>query len=102
MEKSVRVSEREYSKKMAELNRGFEVCLSRLGMNNILTRATQKAVANSFNGMELKMNEVGRTAIRIGKYKYQLYLMIFDIAMCKANNWNQYIWSDNAPRQHST
>jgi hypothetical protein len=25
MEKSVRVSEREYSKKMAELNRGFEV-----------------------------------------------------------------------------
>jgi len=26
MEKSVRVSEREYSKKMDELNRGFEVC----------------------------------------------------------------------------
>ena len=26
MEKSVRVAEREYSKKMAELNRGFEVC----------------------------------------------------------------------------
>ncbi len=27
MEKGVRVSEREYSKKMADLNRGFEVCL---------------------------------------------------------------------------
>jgi hypothetical protein len=26
MEKGVRISEREYSKKMAELNRGFEVC----------------------------------------------------------------------------
>lgn len=26
LEKSVRVSEREYSKKMAELNKGFEVC----------------------------------------------------------------------------
>jgi hypothetical protein len=26
MEKSVRVAEREYSKRMAELNRGFEVC----------------------------------------------------------------------------
>lgn len=28
MEKSVRVSEREYSKRMADLNRGFEVLLS--------------------------------------------------------------------------
>lgn len=26
MEKSVRVAERDYSKKMVELNRGFEVC----------------------------------------------------------------------------
>ena len=26
MEKSVKVAEREYSKKMADLNRGFEVC----------------------------------------------------------------------------
>ncbi|KAI0637961.1 exocyst complex protein [Trametes polyzona] len=49
MEKSVRVAERDYSKKMAELNRGFE------------------AVGQSFSGMETKMNEVGRTAIRIGE-----------------------------------
>ncbi|KAG7096738.1 hypothetical protein E1B28_004151 [Marasmius oreades] len=49
MEKSVRVSEREYSKKMNELNRGFE------------------AVGSSFAGMESRMNEVGSTAIRIGE-----------------------------------
>ncbi|KAF9076869.1 exocyst complex component Sec10-like protein [Rhodocollybia butyracea] len=49
MEKSVRVSEREYSKKMAELNRGFE------------------AVGSSFSGMESRMNEVSSTAIRIGE-----------------------------------
>ncbi|ESK94451.1 exocyst complex component protein [Moniliophthora roreri MCA 2997] len=49
MEKSVRVSEREYSKKMNELNRGFE------------------AVGNSFSGMESRMNEVSSTAIRIGE-----------------------------------
>ncbi|KAJ7721168.1 exocyst complex protein, partial [Mycena maculata] len=49
MEKSVRISEREYSKKMAELNRGFE------------------AVGNSFAGMESRMNEVSSTAVRIGE-----------------------------------
>lgn len=36
MEKNVRVSEREYSKKMAELNKGFEVCFSR-AKDNILS-----------------------------------------------------------------
>ncbi|EGO02145.1 hypothetical protein SERLA73DRAFT_104486 [Serpula lacrymans var. lacrymans S7.3] len=49
MEKSVRVAEREYSKKMVELNRGFE------------------AVGSSFSTMESKMSEVGRTSIRIGE-----------------------------------
>ncbi|KIJ70144.1 hypothetical protein HYDPIDRAFT_121612 [Hydnomerulius pinastri MD-312] len=49
LEKSVRVAEREYSKKMAELNRGFE------------------GVGSSFATMESKLNEVGRTAIRIGE-----------------------------------
>lgn len=48
MEKSVRVAEREYSKKMAELTQGFET------------------VANSFSGMESRMNEVSSTAVRIG------------------------------------
>ncbi|KAF8076597.1 exocyst complex protein [Lyophyllum atratum] len=49
MEKSVRVSEREYSKKMADLNRGFE------------------AVGGSFAGMEGRMNQVSSTAVRIGE-----------------------------------
>ncbi|KAG8218675.1 exocyst complex component Sec10-like protein [Butyriboletus roseoflavus] len=49
LEKSVRVSEREYSKKMAELNKGFE------------------GVGSSFSTMENKLNEVGRTAIRMGE-----------------------------------
>ncbi|KAJ3551412.1 hypothetical protein NM688_g4722 [Phlebia brevispora] len=49
MEKGVKVAEREYSKKMAELNRGFD------------------AVGSSFQTMESKMNEVGRTAIRVGE-----------------------------------
>ncbi|KAI4523719.1 exocyst complex component Sec10 [Schizophyllum commune Loenen D] len=49
MEKSVRVSEREYSKKMDGLNRGFET------------------VGNSFSGMESRMNEVSSNAIRIGE-----------------------------------
>ncbi|KAH6915055.1 exocyst complex component protein [Coprinopsis sp. MPI-PUGE-AT-0042] len=48
MEKSVRVAEREYSKKMADLSRGFET------------------VSNSFNGMESRMNQVSSTAVRIG------------------------------------
>ncbi|PPQ65579.1 hypothetical protein CVT26_000528 [Gymnopilus dilepis] len=48
MEKSVRVAEREYSKKMVELNKGFE------------------AVSDSFAGMESRMNDVSSTAIRIG------------------------------------
>lgn len=49
MEKSVRAAEREYSKKMSDLNRGFE------------------AVGTSFVSMEARMNEVGRTAGRIGE-----------------------------------
>lgn len=48
MEKVVRVAEREYSKKMVDLNRGFE------------------SVGQSFSNMESKMNEVSGTAIRIG------------------------------------
>ncbi|KAF9247387.1 exocyst complex component Sec10-like protein [Melanogaster broomeanus] len=49
LEKSVRIAEREYSKNMAELNNGFE------------------GVGSSFATMESKLNEVGRTAIRIGE-----------------------------------
>jgi exocyst complex component 5 len=64
MEKSVRVSEREYSKKMNELNRGFEVCL--LPLIHESGNDMRQAVGNSFAGMESRMNEVSSTAIRIG------------------------------------
>ncbi|KAI0307212.1 exocyst complex component Sec10 [Multifurca ochricompacta] len=56
MEKSVRVAEREYSKKLSDLNRGFE------------------AVGASFTSMEAKMSEVGRTAGRIGEQLESVHL----------------------------
>ncbi|KAI0004964.1 exocyst complex component Sec10 [Russula compacta] len=56
MEKSVRTAEREYSKKMSDLNRGFE------------------AVGASFASMETRMNEVGRTAGRIGEQLETVHL----------------------------
>ncbi|KAG8931285.1 Exocyst complex component 5 [Tulasnella sp. 419] len=48
-EQAVRVAEKEYSKKLVDLNSGFE------------------SVGKSFNSMESKIGEVGRTAIRIGE-----------------------------------
>ncbi|KAI0284271.1 exocyst complex component Sec10 [Russula aff. rugulosa BPL654] len=56
MEKSVRLAEREYSNKMSDLNRGFE------------------AVGTSFVSMEARMNEVGRTAGRIGEQLETVHL----------------------------
>ncbi|KIL70208.1 hypothetical protein M378DRAFT_117200 [Amanita muscaria Koide BX008] len=56
MEKSVRVSEREYSKRMVDLNRGFE------------------AVNSSFSGMESRMNEVSTTAVRIGEQLEMMHI----------------------------
>lgn len=70
MEKSVRVAERDYSKKMTDLNQGFEVrgtlCFHSSPVAVGLIRS-DKAVGQSFSGMETKMNDVGRTAIRIGE-----------------------------------
>ena len=75
MEKSVRVAEREYSKKMAELNRGFEVGVVRsLSTHSLLNYAYGQSVGGSFSGMEVKMNEVGRTAIRIGRFPYSFFI----------------------------
>ncbi|KAI0251357.1 exocyst complex component Sec10 [Lactifluus subvellereus] len=56
MEKIVRTAEREYSKKMSDLDRGFE------------------AVGASFSSMEARMNEVGRTAGRIGEQLESVHL----------------------------
>ncbi|KAG6812997.1 hypothetical protein H0H92_014928 [Tricholoma furcatifolium] len=58
LEKSVRVSEREYSKKMNDLNRGFE------------------AVGGSFAGMEGRMNTVSSTAVRIGTCIASISIML--------------------------
>ncbi|KAG8682995.1 Exocyst complex component 5, partial [Ceratobasidium sp. 394] len=49
LEQSVKNAEKDYSEKMVELNSGFE------------------AVGKSFNSMESKITEVGRSAIRIGE-----------------------------------
>jgi len=65
MEKSVRVAEREYSKRMAELNRGFEV-RGRHCYRFLIEGKSE--VGNSFSGMEDRMNEVSSTAVRIGLY----------------------------------
>ena len=65
MEKSVRVAEREYSKKMTELNRGFEVPSAftcAISHSHIY-----QAVSTSFAGMESRMNRVSTTAVRVGK-----------------------------------
>lgn len=64
MEKNVRVTEREYSKKMQDLNRGFEVGHCRKLRE--LEANPPQSVGQSFSTMETKMNEVGRTAVRIG------------------------------------
>ena len=47
LEKSVRVSEREYSKKMAELNKGFEVCVTS-SFQGVSDRAFLRASAHHF------------------------------------------------------
>lgn len=65
MEKTVRVAEREYSKKMAELTKGFEVS-EPFYLFYEHAQYVLQAVGNSFFGMESRMNEVSSTAIRIG------------------------------------
>ncbi|KZS97887.1 exocyst complex component Sec10 [Sistotremastrum niveocremeum HHB9708] len=49
LDQAVRVAEREYSKKMRDLDGGFD------------------AVGKSFNSMESRISQVGKTAIRIGE-----------------------------------
>lgn len=84
MEKSVRVGEREYSKKMAELNRGFEVrCGPSIVHAHPYLRILQ-AVGQSFTGMENKMNEVGRTAIRVGMRAISCYDNVWVLLMLHA------------------
>lgn len=62
----MRTSEREYSRKMAELNKGFDVRTDTL-MQCATADNGGQSVGSTFSSMESKMNEVGRTAIRIGE-----------------------------------
>lgn len=65
MEKSVRQAEREFSGRMKGLNDNFEVRQTNGAYGSYLT-SRAKEVSKSFAGMESKISEVGRTAIRIG------------------------------------
>lgn len=98
MEKNVRVTEREYSKKMQDLNRGFEVRPPQAGGPN--THLSQ-SVGQSFSTMETKMNEVGRTAVRIGVPQFLPggYLWL---TSSKASSLNPSISIENVPRLHMT
>ncbi|KAF9509870.1 hypothetical protein BS47DRAFT_1396495 [Hydnum rufescens UP504] len=58
MEDNVRIAEREFSRKLAELNSGFEA----------------RAVGKSFSGMENKISQVGKTAIRIGEQLESIHI----------------------------
>ena len=77
MERSVKVAEREYSRKMADLNKSFE------------------AVGQSFTAMENKMSEVGRTAIRIGECIQSSHILWFpEVFISQASSWNLFMCSD--------
>ncbi|KAG8820317.1 Exocyst complex component 5 [Serendipita sp. 399] len=66
MEKSVRQAEREFSSRMKGLNDNFEACpFMKLPVPTVLTYLQE--VSKSFSGMEGRISEVGRTAIRIGE-----------------------------------
>jgi len=69
MEKSVRVTEREYSKKMAALSKEFEVCQS---LWPVRIADLDKSVGTAFSDMESRMNEVSSTAVRIGQHIHLL------------------------------
>ena len=97
LEKSVRVGEREYSKKMVELTKSFDVSsLSCLMICNI--EAFLQAVGNTFSGMEEKINLVSSTAIRIGQSPFDRLSKI--LTKPKVTNSKQSISNDRELRPH--
>ena len=98
MEKNVRVTEREYSKKMQDLNRGFEVGRCRT-LGELSTHLSQ-SVGQSFSTMETKMNEVGRTAVRIGVPQTPPGWYLW-LTSSKANSLNPSISIANGQRPRS-
>ncbi|KAG8920301.1 Exocyst complex component 5 [Tulasnella sp. 417] len=77
-EQSCKTAEKEYSKKLSELNKGFE------------------SVGKSFNGMESKITEVGRTAVRIGEQLESIHLarQRAQAAHDIVSYWNQFSRGD--------
>ncbi|KAG8896568.1 Exocyst complex component 5 [Tulasnella sp. 403] len=79
-EQSCKTAEKEYSKKLADLNRGFE------------------SVGRSFNGMESKITEVGRSAIRIGEQLESIHVarQRAQAAHDLVYYWNQFSRGDTS------
>ncbi|KAG8956725.1 Exocyst complex component 5 [Tulasnella sp. 424] len=77
-EQSCKTAEKEYSKKLSELNKGFE------------------SVGKSFNGMESKITEVGRTAVRIGEQLESVHIarQRAQAAHDIVSYWNQFSRGD--------
>ncbi|KAG9030353.1 Exocyst complex component 5 [Tulasnella sp. JGI-2019a] len=79
-EQSSKTAEKEYSRKLGDLNRGFE------------------SVGKSFNGMESKITEVGRTAVRIGEQLESVHLarQRAQAAHDIVSYWNQFSRGDTS------
>lgn len=76
MEARVKVEERDYSKKLTELNSGFEVSSASQRFSIFLTESIfAQAVGKSFGSMESKISQVGRTAIRIGALLFTILIL---------------------------
>ena len=94
MEKSVKQAEREFSTRMKGLNDNFEV--STLPLSSVAHPSQE--VSKSFGGMESRISEVGRTAIRIGICCASVKPASSDHV--QVNNWNPFIRlvSERRPR----
>ena len=64
MESDVRRAEREYGKRLRELDGGFEVGISLACHQG--PELTPQAIGSSFSNLESKITDVSRTAVRIG------------------------------------
>ena len=98
LEKSVRVAEREYSKKMAELTKSFDVSNLALHYQIALFKIFVQAVGNTFSGMEERINVVSSTAIRIGWCSVYIFGIV--LTKLKATNWKRSTSNDKELRPH--
>lgn len=71
MESDVRRAEREYGKRLRELDGGFEVRL--VSGPDCGTSLTCQTIGSSFSHLETKITDVGRSAVRIGEQLESLH-----------------------------